>query len=294
MRNLKFYLPANHELVFAGDLHDGSLFSFEDGFLECREYVLSKSNRRLWCMGDMMEGITIDDPRYDIASHESLPLQSKDHVAEILKPLKKQLLGGCIGNHEWKLRRFGNLWLGVCQDLTKDLENHTVEYGTMSAVLEIYSLSDPPDLMYKVFVHHGSFLSLRSQAKDYEQQQGNIKATFKRRMSPLMSDCLVMAAGHTHRLMVVPPTERLYLYSDQDKLKQGYLRQGQNGQYINPDQRWYVNTGSFYRLYADRDGHDGIPHSGYAEQRGYEPMEIGFASVVCHDHKLQEVKGIKI
>ena len=294
MRTIRFNLPASHELVLPGDLHDGSLFSFEDGFLECREYVLSKPNRRMWCMGDMMEGITIDDPRYDIASHQSLPLQSKDHVSDILRPLSKskQLLGGVIGNHEWKLRRFGNLWLSICQELST--ENHTVEYGTMSAVLEIYSLSDPPDLMYKLFVHHGSFLSLRSQAKDFEQQQGNIRATFKRRMAPLMSDCLVMAAGHTHRLMIVPPTERLYLYSENEKLRQGYLTQGNNDRYINPDQRWYVNTGSFYRLYADREGHDGIPHSGYAEQRGYEPMEIGFASIVCHDHKLREIKAIKL
>jgi len=292
MRILKFQLPASHELVLAGDLHDGSLFSFEDGFLECREYVLSQSNRRLWLMGDMQEAIIIDDPRYDIASHQSLPYQSKNHVVDMLRPLGKQLLGGVIGNHEWKLRRFANLWLEICNELSTD--THRIEYGTMSAVLEIWSLSDPPDLMYKVFVHHGSFLTLRSQAKDFEQQQGNIKATFKRRMAPLMSDCLVMAAGHTHRLMVVPPTERLYLYSANDKLQQGYLTQGNNGEYINPDQRWYVNTGSFYKLYAAREGHDGIPHSGYAEQRGYEPMEIGFASLVCHDHKLREIKAIKL
>lgn len=294
MRLIRFQLPANHELCLAGDLHDGSLFSDEDRFLECREYVLSQSNRRLWCMGDMQEAITIDDPRYDVATHQSLPLQSRDHICDILEPLGKQLLGGVIGNHEWKLRRFGNLWLDVCNELSKKHENHKVEYGTMSAVLEIWSLGENPEVMYKLFAHHGSFLSLRSQAKDYEQQQGNIKATFKRRMAPLMGDCLIMAAGHTHRLLVVPPTERLYLYHDRDKIQQGYLAQGKNDQYINPDQRWYVNTGSFYRIYAARYGHDGIPHSGYAEQRGYEPMDHGFGCIVCHDRKVQEVKAIKL
>ena len=66
-------------------------------------------------------------------------------------------------------------------------------------------------------------------------------------------------------------------------LIQHYTGYDQNAPYIHPDNRWYVNTGSFCRLYVE-----GV--SGYAERAGYDPMEIGFPVLRVRDGKIQGIR----
>ena len=104
----------------------------------------------------------------------------------------------------------------------------------------------------------------------------------------------VSVLGNTHQLMVVPPTGELYLYHKDGKVEQDYLGQGWNERHIDPNRRWYVNTGAFLLRSTDQVGHDNLPFSGYPERRGYAPMVRGFAVVKAEGGRLKEVEAIRL
>jgi hypothetical protein len=93
-----------------------------------------------------------------------------------------------------------------------------------------------------------------------------------------------MAMGHTHRLIITPPTKQLYLTYGSGKPKQHYLEwDGSNDGYTDPDCRFYVNTGSFLKMYGE-----GV--ISYAEMKGYDPVELGAAIIKVEDRKVTNVR----
>lgn len=296
MRIIKVNYPRDHELVLAGDLHCGSILSDGRGFSKCVEYVLAEPDRRFVSMGDLFEGRTLDHPYFDLADHKLLPLQVRDHLVDILSPVRDRIDVMLMGNHEWDLRKFGNVTNELCKQLSTP--RHKIMYGTMSCVLEVYEEDDSKDfnpelLMYKAYLHHG-FSTIRSQAKDFEQQEGNMNARLKLLLRGLAGDCLVMAMGHTHGLRVVEPTGALYLYHRDFEVKQDYVAQGWNERYIDPDRRWYANTGAFLLRSTEQLGQDGLHFSGYPERRGYKPMIRGFVVIKAENGRLRRVEEIRL
>jgi len=286
---IKLYYPPNHDLIPFGDFHTGSRMSHEDGIKEAIEFIAAEPYRRAVHMGDAVEAITRDDKRFDPTLSTGVPLQQRDHVAGLLEPIKEKLDIMLIGNHEWKLLPFGNLTTDLCKTLSTP--SHKVEYGTFSCVAEIH---DDIGLMYKIFLTHGN-LRLQSQAKDYQQMRGNKRARLRLYLKDFASDCLIMACGHTHQCHIVEPTdEQLYLYYQNGKIKQGYLGLGEQSNYIDPDQRYYVNTGGFFRLYTDEVDADGYHLTGYPELFGYKPMELAFPVIEVRDRKIQRIYKKKV
>jgi hypothetical protein len=296
MRIVRLFYPRDHELVLAGDLHDGLILSDLDGFKECLSYVESSPRRRLLLMGDLQEARTLDHPYFNLSeiveNGLSIPDVSYEHVREVLRPLADKIDVVLLGNHEWELRKFGNMTAKLARDLSTP-DGHQVYYGTMSCVVEIYDENDNDLLLYKLLLHHG-FGRITSQAKDFEQQQGNKKAKLKLMLKELAGDCVIMAMGHTHQDIVVPPTGKLYLYHEAFKVRQGYLDQGSNARYIDPDRRWYINTGSFLVRSTEKLGYDGLPVSGYPERFGYPPLVRAFITVEVANGVIQDVKKMRI
>jgi hypothetical protein len=72
----------------------------------------------------------------------------------------------------------------------------------------------------------------------------------------------VYLMGHSHRLMAFN-TSQLMLEGGELKAKYPL----------------FVNTGSFLRTYAERT-------SGYGEQKGYDPLPIGFSEIIFENGKL--------
>ena len=109
-----------------------------------------------------------------------------------------------------------------------------------------------------------------------------------------------MAKGHTHKLIVSKPAKELYLTDDGERITQRYTYDDlQRESYIDPNLRWYVNTGSFLKLYHEpieqEDEHgnkERLPISGYAEQGEYDPVELGFAVIEVRDRQVTDVKKI--
>lgn len=270
-------MPSNHEMGLSGDDHDGSLLCHHDGLEQLVDWT-AKKNNYLIKMGDAIEAIMTDDKRFDRTSQApSIPLQQADGSIERYKPVRKKIKGWLSGNHENKLHRFGNLSEYMANGLG-------VPYGTYTAVFEVY---DRWGLMYRIFASHG-FGVLSSNAKDAEQRKANMLAALKMRLKWKRADCIIQAIGHTHKLLVCPPTGELYLTTENGKTKQHYMGAGDpTASYIHPDQRWYVNTGSFLKLYGDD-----LETSGYGELKGYDPVELGFAKVIVRDRVPVDVERV--
>jgi len=280
MKLLNATIPIDCDIALISDTHKGAKASYDKGINKVIRWVKAKENRYYCHLGDEQEARTIDHPYYDANTSElATPMQLVYDVAEQFEPIADSCLCWLYGNHPASLSRFGNLTEMLCERIR-------VPYGTTTCIL---TLNNPKGKqMFKMFLWHPFNLTISTDAKDYEQGQANMKARLKKAMQAKASDCLVMACGHTHKLIVVPPAEKLIMRSDGQHLQQAYLRQGDGtSEYIEPDRRWYCNTGSFLRTYLpDADT--------YSEKAGYDPVEMGYCVVKIRDGVLADIERVVV
>ena len=284
-------VPANFNLFLFGDCHMGSILFHQDGWNQLVDMIhspykgLPASANYGVDMGDMVDAIMIDDPRFDFSIHQR-PFYDimVDEAVNARKPIVKKLITILIGNHEWKLLRFSNLTEKVCKVLN-------VPYGTWSSRITFkYKRND--DLIFKAFVMHGS-RNIRSRAKSPELREANEKDMLRDALKYKAGACSLAAMGHSHRLIVAEPIPELHLDDDEQRITQIYTELDQQAKIIPHYDRWYVNTGSFLKLYGNREQlEQGI--TGYAERFGYDPIELGFTVCRVRDKKIEGVDKIKL
>lgn len=237
------------------------------------ERVKKEKNTYMALGGDLIEAICVDDKRFDADSAtDPVPIKQAQDVRNLLEPIKHKILFVLTGNHEYALHKYGDLvkYL-ICEPLG-------VSYGTYTCKC-LVSVGNKP--AYKLFYTHGA-KSISSIADDPIRREANMKLSLKQRLKHKAADCEVMAMGHTHKLIVSGPEQSLYLTDDGKKIRQHYTAPG-DGEYIHPDHRWYVNTGSLMKLYVP-----GI--SGYAERFGYDPCELGHAEIIVRNGKITNIE----
>lgn len=277
-------VPANFNLFFFGDCHIGTLLHHSDGldqFIDtlANPYDNVKHNVAIG-MGDYIEAIDHSDKRFDVHSVDLgkiRPDQQMDCFIEKMRPVSKKIITLLDGNHEAKLTKYHNYVADACDKLN-------VPYGTYSAVTTFARRNE--DYMFKSYATHG-YGTINSIADDPERFEANLNLSLKRKLKNKVGDVAVACMGHTHKLLIAKPKKRLYLTSDGSDLKQHYTKSDQAAQYIHPDHRWYINTGSFVRLFLK-----GV--SGYAERAMYDPMEIGFAVVKVRDKQIIDVDKVLV
>lgn len=280
MKLLKARIVPNCDIMLIGDTHEGSAMTHLSAIDDAMSWIMKKRNRYYIHMGDAIEAITSDDKRFSMESSDhSLPQQQADSVIERHYASRKRCLVWLYGNHEHTLHRVANFSRYIASQLG-------VPYGTWTCKL---ALDSAQGRIGKMFLCHGSTRgTFTSNAKDWEQQQANMKASLKRSLVDKAADCILMACGHSHKLLVVPPAHRLILSDDGERLRQSYLGVGDPAaKYIEPDRRWYVNTGCLLRLYGD----DVV---GYGERAGYNPVEIGYALVHIRKGRISEVERVVV
>jgi len=273
-------LPLDHDLILFSDAHDGTILQETGGLLRMREKIEKQKNTFAAFGGDWAEAILVDDKRYaPETDKKDLPLKQYQNGKEFFRPIASKTLFFNMGNHDWMLAsKYGNVVRDV---LCKDLG---IPYGTYTSKLSAKDKKGRQ--MYKLFYTHGA-KSISSTADDPVRREANMLLQLKRRLSMKAGDCEVMAMGHTHKLLVCAPMASLYLHDDGKKVRSAYTGIG-GGQWIHPDSRWYCNTGSFLRLYADREPGDGV--SGYAERFGYDPVELGYIVIECRAGRIANVR----
>ncbi len=279
MQLLTKEIPKNCKIALLGDEHYGNLLQHEEGLQEVRDWIAAKPNRFFVHMGDECDNVATDDKRFQHDTNcQPIPLQQMMHVERQYEPIAHKCLTWLDGNHNFTLQRFGNLTKMLCDDLG-------IDFGTWTCKLRLMCNGQQ---VCKMFLTHKVGNVLRSSAKDFEQQQANMLASLKRRLIHKSGDCLIMGCGHTHKLLCCQPAERLILSDDGEKLQQKYLGAGDGAaDYIEPDRRWYVNTGSFLRLYK-------IGVTSYAERAGYDPIELGYIKVTIKDAKVKKVERVVV
>ena len=282
MKIITKVLPANHNLFLFGDDHEGTILRHKKGWDQLvnmmnSEYAGVSANFGV-DHGDIIEAIMTDDPRYDPETTEtSIPMEQQARAIENRKEIADKLLVILEGNHPRKLWRFGAITKTVCRKLN-------VPYGTWSAKLIFRDRKDR--LLYKSFHTHGR-KTITSTADDPKRRIVNMRLILKRHLKFKMGDCALMSKGHTHKLIVCEPESELYITDNGSKTKQSYTMQGTSHTegFIHPDHRWYVNAGSFLRLYGE-------DVSGYAEIGEYDPIELGFAVARKRNRKIQGIDKV--
>ena len=265
-------LGKDHDLILTSDWHKGTVLHEESGLKRLKADLKKDKHTYAIIGGDVVEAILVTDKRWNPdTDRKLLPLQQYGEVKDFVKEVKNKILGMLLGNHDWKLAGlYGNYIKDIiCFELG-------IPYGTYTAKFHVGS--------YNLFYTHGA-RSISSVADDVIRREANMQLQLKRRLSAKAGDCEVMAMGHTHRLIVVPPMSSLYLTDDGKKIKAAYTTSGssETDVWIHPDHRWYVNTGCLMRLYRE-----GV--SGYAEMFGYDPFEIGYAVIECRGGKIKNIR----
>jgi predicted phosphodiesterase len=264
-------LPASCEIIVGSCTHIGSMMAHVSGIENMVNYIASGRNRFFIHLGDWIEAIKVDDKRYNQPPagkkelENSIPLQQAREAVRIFKPIKKRIIVGLWGNHERYLANYGNL---VDEIITKELN---VPYGTEVCRI-IFTNKHKP--FFNIFAMHGRKL-FTSNAKDFEQRQANMKASMKLYLQE--GDCAIMVCGHAHKILIVPPANRLILLDEKDGQQQKYLQGLTEAGYIQPDQRWYACCGSARK--SRMDGYDD-----YAQC--YPAADLGFVKIIIIDGQI--------
>jgi len=272
-------IAADSNIFLGGDDHDGNPASHTEGVLEMVNAItepydgISPQFNYFWHFGDIVESITIDDPRFDpqqpAAIENASPIRQINNAVETYKPISKKIICLLDGNHPRKLsQRVGPITQEICRRLE-------CPYGDYTAKVTFSDIAGTT--VFKMYGTHGR-RGVTSNLADPAQAWASKQRSLKNAMRELAGDCLVMAMGHTHQLIDVPPHDRLYLYDDGERLHQDYVRPVPAAQFIHPDQRWYVNTGSFFRTQM-------LGYATYGELAQYAPVPLGYYVLKIRDYK---------
>lgn len=263
-----------------GDTHLGSA-AFSQRAFDCfvaeinsRYAGLPASKNYFIFKGDAIEGITIDDKRFDPTDAPKIFFldEQVEEVVKLFKPIAKKCVAWHFGNHEWALRRFAN----VGERITKELN---VPYGTFAC--RISYLDNKGGTMFKHFSIHGR-KAINSTISTPKERREAMERMLKRHLFLLAGDCALMTKGHAHRVLAVEPEPEMYIDHDD----WGYLRQiyseidtKDGSRHIHPDARWYGCSGSFLRTYI-------LGASTYSERGEFGPVELGCIVVKVRDRKI--------
>lgn len=277
-------VPSNFNLFLFGDDHEGSQLRHKKGWdslchmLETSIDGLPVSTNLAIDHGDIIEGITIDDPRYfeeEVDTSVPKPYLQAMRAIENRKSISHHLVAILEGNHPLKTWRIGRWTQVVCNYLG-------VEYGPWT--IKTHWKDNKNRLLFKSYHTHGQ-RHITSTADDPIRRYANMRLILKRHLKDMAGDCALMCKAHTHKLLVSKPESEMYLTDDADGIQKRYTHWGHTEPYIHPDYRFYVNTGSFLRLFVEGS-------MGYAERAEYPPIEIGYVIAKIRNRKIAEVNKI--
>ena len=277
-------VPDSFNIFHVGDDHEGTTLRHDKGWNKMCDMIESEydgikpEHNYATHSGDHIEAIMLDDTRYDMKTTKTpLPALQNEYAVLNIKPIANHFVVALEGNHPLKLWKYGDLTQMWC-------DAAGMEYGTYSC--KIRWVDKNGKVIFKSFHTHGR-KGISSTADDPERRQSNMRLILKRQLKEKMGDCVLMTKGHVHRLLMCSPTPSLYMADDGREITSHYTAPIQIARYIHPDHRWYVNTGSFLRLY-------GRDVSGYGEIAEYDPIETGFAITKVRDRQIVDVVPVVI
>ena len=285
MELLRKKVPVNHNLFLIGDDHEGTILRHHDGWAQFVDHACSsidglpeKANF-IVDHGDIIDAIDPMDPRYDGLTEDGLILQQIERAIKNRTAIRDKIVCILDGNHPLKKWRFGRITPHICEKLN-------VPYGGWSAKITYSNTRN--EILYKHFCIHGK-RSINSAADDPKRRRTNKLLTLKRLLKFKAGDCVLMSRGHTHWLDRLTPEHDMYLIDDTQKVHQAWTKADQTAEYIHPDLRWYVSTGSFVKTVLANKG-----ISGYAEIAEYDPQLMGYMICKVRGGVITEIESIPV
>jgi len=282
-------MPADFELVLFGDNQEGNIATAHDKYEECIKYICDKEDRYGIHMGDIMDAFWVSDvKRYDPLTCKITPSEQKKNVIRDLTPLAKtgRLLTILKGNHEKSLElKYGDITTEICEELQKISGCIYPLYGSYTHRIEF---TGEGKTLFKAYFTHGRKM-VSSVSPDPHRKRANMQYRLKLILESLAGDCILMAMGHIHLVLVTPPLPGVYITQEKGKLKQHYTHAGtgKTGEYIPPDHRWYGATGSF--LLTQMDGYET-----YSELAQFAPNELGYLKAIVKDRQMVDLIEVKV
>jgi hypothetical protein len=246
------------------------------------EWVSRGTNRRAVGVGDLLEGITPRDKRFEYGDHKLTVTEQCAIAKKRLYRIRRKILGLGRGNHETSIKSHGDIIKDVlCADLR-------VPYGTSSFKLLVHD-SKTDKLMYKAFATHYHSGSIGSTNPDPIMRKASEQSQVKRKLSrERMADCILNMAAHFHKAIVVKPHQELYLVDDGEKIKQRYVAEADpTAEYIDENLRWYGSIPGWIKKYL-------LGTDGYVERTGYDPLPIGFIKTTVRGGKLVDMEKVLV
>jgi len=239
-------------LLPIGDTHFGSINSEIEkvkGFINWAK----KEKAYIFLMGDIFDVATIDSKTSPF--QQSMTLNEAIELAcEIFEPVKEQIIGGIVGNHEIRLTKYAGF--DIMQNFCKILD---IKYCGYSAVIRFRtghinrkSGLISPRVEYIFYAHHTT--------GGGNTVGGKLNRIEKLRQIFEGADCYL--GGHNH-------------FEGMGKIVVAYLSKSGNGRgRINYRKIYFVDTGSFL-------GYDGS----YAEERMLMPATTGCPRIRMNGHQ---------
>jgi len=261
-----------------GDTHFGSIACAEESIQEIVDTIAADNHARCSLMGDLSEAFWVDDPRYHPAVQTSSPIGSMETLYNLLKPIAKKIDTILMGNHELKLEKSaGNLTKKLCERLG-------VPYGTYSAKVEFYNGKAKPE--FKFYLTHGR-RSISSVSPDPIRRKAYMEFALKRHLQDQAGDCILMAKGHAHKIIIARPLPELYLTNEGNRIRQNYTVPGADSPYIPPEHRFYACTGSFLKSQV-------IGVSTYSEIAEYGPVQLGCVKATIENYEMCNLEEVRV
>lgn len=287
MRLIQKQVPLDHNLFLFGDDHQGTDLRHDKGWEKLVTMMNSEyegcSNNYGLDHGDIVEAILLDDHRYEEKINERSIIKQIKRAVKCRQEIKDKLICILEGNHPLKLWR-------IVEDITKTIcQELGVLYGTWES--KITYISTKGNQIYKHHARHGQ-KSITSTADDPKRARTNMELILKRQLKELAGDCVLHSCGHTHKLLLCRPIDRLYLTDDGKQVQQKVTGADYRAEFIHPDHRWFVNTGSFIKSRDTKGGFDANEddlYSGYVERFGLPPVDLGFAVAVVRGGIIQDI-----
>lgn len=258
-----------HFLVFLGDLHYGSRAADKELMRKCVGKIgeLCVNNSvSVFLMGDIFESFAIRDTRFDWRNvdpdilrkcqfdYSSYQMVCIEEVAQLLRPIARNILYILEGNHEDKLRRMNDIspTIGLLHELRK--YNSGIKGGLFSTYFALF---------FRRFSRRGERLASRVVVLylTHGFGGGRTEGTAVNRISELghTHDADIIVAGHYHQ------------FNWSVGAKFNVMRRGVNLK-LQAQPQYRLLTPSFFRTYAT--GMDT-----YASKRGYRPTVLGTVGI---------------
>ena len=237
-----------------GDIHAGSVHTAEAKIKSKIESIKNERNAYIVGMGDFVDCIIKDDPRFDMnglapwVKRDNILDSQREWIVELFKPVKDKIITLLSGNHEENIHlRYQNDIMGnICKDLG-------VPWGGYSCFVDLQLKPKGGRSSYRYTIHafHGAGAAVTEGAR---------LMRLKRLIDSIEADIFLM--GHLHSMTSYLP-EKLTLRNHK----------------IKSIHKVAVTTGSWLRSYTQ-----GMPPS-YSETKGYPPSQIGCPCVILYPDK---------